>query len=169
MDSKPETGSYAVAFGTTYLLWLLLIEQWSRDELIAGFVVAAVAVVASGRRLAVLNGLKLSPTALLALAGYLGYFVVALIRANIDMARRVLSPSLPINPELVSVKTGLQSDLGRMLLANSITLTPGTLSVDFRGDELLVHWNDVPADCDIHLATQTIADGFERHIGGFLK
>jgi len=85
------------------------------------------------------------------------------------MARRILTPSLPLNPEVVEVKTELQSDLGRLLLANSITLTPGTLTVDVKDDRLLVHWVDCRPGTDLEQATQAIAAGFERHIKGFLK
>ena len=56
------------------------------------------------------------------------------------MARRVLSPSLPLSPEIVEVQTGLESSLGKLLLANSVTLTPGTLAVDVIDDRILVHW-----------------------------
>ena len=55
------------------------------------------------------------------------------------------------------------------MLANSITLTPGTLTVDVEGDALLVHWIDCPPGTDIATATQTIASGFERHLRGFLQ
>jgi multicomponent Na+:H+ antiporter subunit E len=95
--------------------------------------------------------------------------MATLIRANLDMARRVISPGLLINPCMVEVRTQLRSDLGRMLLANSITLTPGTLSVRVQDDHLLVHWIDSPRGIDIDAATRQIAEGFESHIRGFLK
>jgi multicomponent Na+:H+ antiporter subunit E len=81
----------------------------------------------------------------------------------------VLAPSLPIRPGVVRVRTGLQSHLGRLILANSITLTPGTLSVDVLGDTILIHWIDCPPEVDIEQATQAIVGSFERHISGFLK
>jgi multicomponent Na+:H+ antiporter subunit E len=61
------------------------------------------------------------------------YFIVFLwecIKANIDVAWRVLHPTLPIRPGTIKVKTDLKSDAGLTFLANSITLTPGTTSVD---------------------------------------
>jgi multicomponent Na+:H+ antiporter subunit E len=97
------------------------------------------------------------------------HFFRALVVANFDVARRVVSPSLPIRPAVVEVRTGLRSALGRMLLANSITLTPGTLTIDVEGDRLLVHWIDCPPGTDLAQATNAIAAGFERHIKGFLK
>ena len=95
--------------------------------------------------------------------------MIALVRANLDMARRVLTPALPLRPAMVQIRTSLRSDLGRLVLANSITLTPGTLSVDVDGDALVVHWVDCPPDTDMAAATQQIAGAFERHLRGFLE
>jgi multicomponent Na+:H+ antiporter subunit E len=80
----------------------------------------------------------------------------------------VLAPSLPINPGVVQVRTGLTSDLGRLLLANSITLTPGTLTVDVDADLLLIHWINCPPDVDMEEATRLIAADFEKHLAGFV-
>ncbi|MEW8586541.1 MAG: Na+/H+ antiporter subunit E, partial [Candidatus Thiodiazotropha sp.] len=77
--------------------------------------------------------------------------------------------SLPLRPGVVEVKTQLESSLGRLILANSITLTPGTLTVDLRGDSILVHWVDIPPGSDIESATRDITSKFERHLVGFVK
>ena len=70
------------------------------------------------------------------------------LAANLDLARRVLTPSLPIRPAMVLVSTSLRSDLGRLVLANSITLTPGTLT-----DEALL------SDSRDNLVAAMFADG----------
>jgi multicomponent Na+:H+ antiporter subunit E len=85
------------------------------------------------------------------------------------MARCVLSPSLPIRPGVVEVKTELKSSLGRLILANSITLTPGTLTVDLQGDSILIHWVDIPPGSDIESATRHVTSKFEQHLAGFVK
>ena len=100
---------------------------------------------------------------------YLVDFIIALVGANLDLARRVLTPSLPIQPAMVEIETSLQSDLGRLLLANTITLTPGTLSVDMDGNRLSVHWVYCPAGLDPEQVTQRIAGRFERHISRFVR
>jgi multicomponent Na+:H+ antiporter subunit E len=156
-------------FALVFLLWLLLTASLDFQEMGAGLLVALVVTLSSLGRLSIMDGLKLSPMALIHMARYLGYFFFSLIRANLDMARRVLSPALPINPAMVEVRTALKSDLGRMLLANSITLTPGTLTVDVIDDSLQIHWIDCPAGSDMEQITQSIAAGFEQRIGGFLK
>lgn len=160
---------YLLGFAVALLLWVLLTGSLRADELAAGVVVALAVTVVSGPRLAVLEGIRLEPTAPLHLVRYLGAFLVALVRSNLDVARRVLAPSLPLRPAVVEVATELRSPLGRLVLANSITLTPGTLTVDVQGDRLLVHWIDCPPDADLPASTRAIAAAFERHLRGFLK
>jgi multicomponent Na+:H+ antiporter subunit E len=162
-------GAYVLGFFASLLTWVLLTGTLAADEVLLGIVVSLVVVAASGQRLALLSGLRLSPLAPLHLLRYLGYFCVQLALSNLDVARRVISPALPINPGLVEVRTRLTSDLGRMLLANSITLTPGTITVEVEGDRLLIHWIDCPPGTDLESATQAIAAGFEQRISGFLK
>lgn len=60
-------------------------------------------------------------------------------KANIDVAKIVLSPSMKISPRMVRVKASQKTDVGIATFANSITLTPGTVSVDIAEDEILVH------------------------------
>lgn len=151
-----------------FILWILLTGSLALEELLIGIVVS-IGISLATPRSEIFSGFKLSPQAPLALARYLGRFFVALIKANLDMARRVLSPSLPLSPEIVEVQTGLESSLGKLLLANSITLTPGTLTVDVIGDRILVHWVDSSEGADLAKATRYITEGFEQHIKGFLK
>ena len=61
------------------------------------------------------------------------------IKANLDVARRIVAPSLPISPTVIRVKTSQKTELGRVIYANSITLTPGTISLAVRRDEIEVH------------------------------
>ena len=70
---------------------------------------------------------------------YVPWLIKQVVLANIDVARRILDPKLPIDPVVIRVKASQQSDLGRVVYANSITLTPGTVSVEIQGDEIAVH------------------------------
>ncbi|MCG7963956.1 MAG: Na+/H+ antiporter subunit E [Candidatus Thiodiazotropha taylori] len=151
-----------------FTLWMLLVGNLDTAEMAAGVVVALVVTLASRPHLSILAGLIISPSALLPLLRYLGTFIVALVQANLDMARRVLSPSLPLQPAVVEVETNLKSPLGRLILANSITLTPGTLTVDVQDEVLLVHWVDAPPGSDRLSTTKAITSKFEQHLKGFV-
>lgn len=72
---------------------------------------------------------------------YVLLFLWELLTANIDVAYRVLSPSMPIEPDVVEVPLRVESDLAVTTIANSITLTPGTLTMDYNDERnaLYVH------------------------------
>lgn len=92
---------------------------------------------------------------------YIPFFIFYCILANFDVAYRVLHPKLPIKPGIVKVKTTLSTLTGRVALANSITLTPGTLTVELTDDGYLyVHWINVTT-VDIEEATKKIVKRFE--------
>ena len=94
---------------------------------------------------------------------YLPMFLWECIKANLDVAYRVLHPQLPICPGIVKVKVELKTDIALTALANSITLTPGTMSVDIDKENgiLYVHWINVKTK-DIESATKIIAERFEK-------
>ena len=94
---------------------------------------------------------------------YIPVFIWECFKANVDVAYRVGHPDMPINPGIVKVKTTLKSDTGLTFLANSITLTPGTLSVDIDQNRgfLYVHWINVKSR-DTEQATKLIVSRFER-------
>ncbi len=145
-------------------LWLTL--TWSLDpqEVATGLVVSL--VVASVARSAVHSVTGCPGSILRRVAwslAYIPYLLRAIIAANIDVARRVVNPALPIRPGIVKVRTNLESPLGRLFLTSSITLTPGTLTVETSGRELYIHWIDVEAD-GIEEASERIVRGFERYL-----
>jgi multicomponent Na+:H+ antiporter subunit E len=70
---------------------------------------------------------------------YWSWLVVEIIKANVDVAKLIISSKTPITPTLLRVKASQTSDLGQVIYANSITLTPGTISVDVANGEILVH------------------------------
>lgn len=152
-----------------WLAWLLLAGTLAVEEVVAGALVSLLVTLLSGPHLAVYAGVRFTPDAVVHLIAFLAVFLRALVHANIDMARRVLSPSLPIRPAVVEVETQLQSALGKLLLTNAITLTPGTLSIDVEDNRVRVHWVDCPPGLDLHDKTAAIVSDFERHLTGFLK
>ena len=92
---------------------------------------------------------------------YLIIFIRELIKSNISVAWIVLTPSLPINPGIVKFKSKLKTDYAKMILANSITLTPGTLSIDIIDDTFYIHWMNVKTTNPEKAFTE-IAETFEK-------
>ena len=105
----------------------------------------------------------LSPKKIIYSLWYIIFLFIEIIKANLDVAFRVIKPVIRINPGIVTVKTKLKTAMGRMILANSITLTPGTLTVDIDGDTLYIHWIDV-TNMDEKAATEKIVASFEKYL-----
>lgn len=143
-----------------FAVWLLL--TWSVDwqEIIAGAVVSFVAAAAFGGRLPIEPRKLLNPARWFWLLVYIPVFVYQCFKSNVDVALRVLSPGLQIKPGIVKIRTRLTSEVGRVFLANSITLTPGTMSVELTGDVLYIHWIEVGSD-DPDTAARQIVGPFE--------
>lgn len=70
---------------------------------------------------------------------YWGWLVVEIFKANMDVAKCVLFPTRFLRPSMFTVTASQKTDLGKVIYANSITLTPGTVTVDLDGDQVMVH------------------------------
>ena len=70
---------------------------------------------------------------------YFSWLFIEIIKANIAVVRAVLSPDLAVSPTLTRIPLHQKTDIGKVMFANSITLTPGTVSVDIQDDHILVH------------------------------
>jgi multicomponent Na+:H+ antiporter subunit E len=156
-------GSVLLLFATLMLFWVLLNGSLATDMLIVGALASAVIAIVFRSHLAWFSELRLTPKALATTVAYVFYYLKELVKSNVNVALIVLSPSLPINPGIVTVRTKLKNPMGRMLLCNSITLTPGTLTVDMEGDLLHIHWVTVDSP-DIEGASQAIVAGFEHYL-----
>ncbi len=133
-----------ISFGT-WLLWSGIYQP-----LTVGFGVASCLFTAwLAARMGIIdeegNPVHLIPGLIL----YVPWLVWAIIKSNIDVAARILRPGLPISPRVFKVKCSQQNDLGRVVYANSITLTPGTVTIDVEGDELTVHALTAEAEADL--------------------
>ncbi len=73
------------------------------------------------------------------LPGYIVWLTLEVIKANIDVARRVLSPKMPISPTLARLPVPQRTNLCKVIYADSITLTPGTVSIELDEESVLVH------------------------------
>ena len=158
-----ETGAPVRLFAALLILWLLLNASLALDVVVIGVVVAALIAFFLNANLSYLSGYRLSGKSFVATLGFLGFFLMELVKANLNMAFIVLQPVLPIDPAIVRVRTALKNPTARLLLANAITLTPGTLSVEMKGEWLYIHWV-VAETADAEAATRAIAAGFERYL-----
>ena len=71
--------------------------------------------------------------------GYLVWLFKEIVKANVEVVRAVMSPELEVNPSLVKIPSSPNTEMGKTAFANSITLTPGTVSVEMTENEILVH------------------------------
>lgn len=166
---KKQSSPYVMTFLISLLLWLLLTASFAKDELISGVIIALVISLISAPKMKILNGLRIHVGFLFSLLRYMLYFFYALLKANLNLAKRVLSPDMKIHPRVVEINTTMQSDLGKLFLANSITLTPGTLTVDVYDNRMLVHWIDCPEHVDIEATTNAVVSKFEDYLKGFVR
>ena len=155
------------AFLVLWVIWIAL-SGFVLTEIIAGFVVALLLAAVIKKFVPYEFSLDLPVRLVKFVFIYIPLFVYKLVVANLQVARIVLSPSLPLNPGFVKIKTGLKGDVAKLTLANSITLTPGTLSVDVKEDEVFVHWVDVKGDSE-EVQKQEICGSFEKVLGGIFK
>ncbi|MFO7651987.1 MAG: Na+/H+ antiporter subunit E [bacterium] len=142
------------------LVWLVLVWTLHYQELVAGAVAALITALVFGAGLPLRPVKLLDPRRWFWLVIYIPVFVYQCLKSNIDVALRVLSPGLQLRPGIVKIRTALKSDIARVFLANSITLTPGTMAVDIVGDVLYIHWIEV-ATADPKAAAHAIIGPFE--------
>ena len=121
------------------LLWLMLSGHYTPLLLLLGLLsVLAVTIISSRMKLITYD----QPILQLYFIRFIPYgfwLLIQVIKSNIDVCRRILNPKLPISPRLISLKSSQSSSFARMVYANSITLTPGTISIDLDGSNIEVH------------------------------
>ena len=144
----------------TFVLWMLLF--WSVDPWVIGSGLFFALIVGTVLGVLYPDGLTqvLNPRRWLFFAIYIPYFLYYCLWANIDVAIRVIHPDVLIRPGIVKVRTTLKSEMAKTFLANSITLTPGTLTIDIDGQDLYVHWINIHTD-DATKRTAEICGRFE--------
>ncbi|MBL7151212.1 MAG: Na+/H+ antiporter subunit E [Candidatus Omnitrophota bacterium] len=155
--------SRIILFIIGFFIWMLLGWPFDLQHALVGIFAAALVAALTGDLFTRRPHHFTHISRYLWFAYYIFIFSWECLKANIDVARRVISPRLPINPGIVKVKTTLKSDTGLTFLANSITLTPGTFCVDIKPEEgsLYIHWIDVKSE-DTQEASRLIVEKFEK-------
>jgi len=154
-------------FLASFIVWCLLTCPWAHEagwdwhNTVVGLVAAALVAIIFSDALAIHPSRFVNPVRWFWFAAYIPVFVYYCLVANLHVMYLVLHPDLPISPGVVKVKTRLVSEAARTALANCITLTPGTLTVDVTSDGYLyVHWLVVEST-EMKAATHEIVERFE--------
>lgn len=158
---------YVATFLVLFTVYVLL-AGFVVQELILGALISLILTIVIAKYVNYQIDIKLPYRILVLVFVYIPVFIWQLLLANIDVARRVLSPKIPLNPGFVKVETDLTGDFAKLMLANSITLTPGTLSVDVNNQDLYIHTVDVKGTTAAENRTN-ISGLFEKILGVIFK
>ena len=147
----------------SFLVWIALTSIRDLQEVIAGLIVAALVSIVAGKFLITSEKSEHIVKRFFSAIKYLFKFLWEMAKANLHVAYIVIHPNLPIKPGIVKIKTKLTKDSAITVLTNSITLTPGTLTIDVNPEtrELYIHWIDVEST-DVEKNTKTIGGKFEK-------
>jgi multicomponent Na+:H+ antiporter subunit E len=122
------------------LFWLILIPSYTIENIVAGLLVCLGALWFSSELLIDEEQASIySKKGILLYVRYVYHLIIEIVKANIDVAKIVLSKNMDIQPHFFKVPLNIKKDLNKVIYANAITLTPGTLSVDIKDDYILVH------------------------------
>lgn len=162
-ESSNKIKAFIYIFILLIAIWVALTSNFEIQELIVGIVVS---LILSFALIGNYQNIGLPDITIKKIGFFIVYILVLakeVLVANLDVAYRVIHPKMPINPGIIIIKTELKQDLAKMILANSITLTPGTFTLDVSGDMLLIHWINVKTD-KTDEATKIIGEKFERYL-----
>ena len=152
-------GHFVILFG----FWLLLTFDLSSNNLIVGGI-AALLVSSYFGRFFIRRYRKIAdPRRYFWFIVYIVVFVWECLKANFDVAYRVLHPAMPIKPGIVKVRLALKTNIARTILASSITMTPGTITVDIIDDFIYIHWIYV-SSTEAAVYGEKVSGRFEKYL-----
>lgn len=158
---------YVATFLVLFSVWVLLAGT-ELYELAVGGVVSIILAVILSNLVSFTIDFKFPIRLLVFVFAYIPVFIYQLVLANLDVAYRVLSPKIPLNPGIVKVPSDLEGDFAKLTLANSITLTPGTLTIDVVDGDFYIHTVNVKGQTPEE-NKKNISSAFERLLGGIFK
>jgi multicomponent Na+:H+ antiporter subunit E len=158
-------GNRIIIFFTLFVAWILLTFTLSPVSLAVGVLVAG-AVSLTFKTCWTKNPSKFMQWRRFAMFfKFLAVFAFECVKANLDMAMRVLHPGMPLKPAILKVRTKCKTETSITFLSNFITLTPGTFTVDvdLASGHLFIHWINA-SSCDGQEAYKRIVEKFEKII-----
>lgn len=154
-------------FFVLFAIWLIL-TSFTVSEMIVGLLVSIVLASIISRMVSYEFNFSVFYKLFLFIFLYVPVFIYKMVLANIDVAKRVLSPKIPLNPGFVKIPINLKGEVGKLTLANSVTLTPGTLSIDADEDNLYIHWIDIKGVNEKDYK-EKVTGNFEKILGRIFK
>ncbi len=155
---------FTATAAASFVIYILLVMPLKSGELILGAAVALLSAAVLYKFLP-FDRRIFNPVRIVKGILYGPYFLWKMIVANIEIALIVISPVLKIKPSIVKGRTLLQSNEGKLLLTSSITLTPGTLSIDLKDDQVYIHRVKTDKTSDTETQEEVIHP-FEKFIKG---
>ena len=158
---------YVATFLVLYASYLAL-AGFHLQELLLGAIVSVALTFILAKHVNFTLDYRFPVRLLVFVFAYIPLFVWQLVLSNVDVAGRVLRLKIPLNPGFVKISTDLKGDFAKLTLANSITLTPGTLSVDIDGSDIYIHTVDVKGKTPEENRAN-ISEKFEKVLGVVFK
>jgi multicomponent Na+:H+ antiporter subunit E len=161
METKIK--SRIIVFVFALLVWFALTDIKNYQEVLIGIAISLLVTFLAGHFLITTEKSQHPVKRVIHFLFYILKFFWEMIKANLEVAYLVIHPMLPIKPGIVKIKTKLTKDSAITVLSNSITLTPGTLTIDINEQkkELYIHWIKVKT-FDTDEATEEIGNRFEK-------
>jgi len=168
---KEKISKFLLVFITLFMFWLLLVSSFRFNEIFVG-VISSLIVAYITYNLLIYGGVKdkLNPKKWFwAIIYFFYYWFYAEVKAHVDVIKRILHPKMPIKPGIVKVPYTMQTDFGIVCVANSITNTPGTVTIEVDESEkcYYVHWIWVVSP-EPKICHEEIISGFEKYVKRFL-
>ena len=131
---------FVLLFSSLAAFWLLLSGYWENPLLLGLGIGSALLVAWLGARMQRAGAKSLNMMLLLRLPSYFWWLALEIVKANLDVVKRIWRPDVyPISPSMDRLAVSQRTPVGRMIYAQSITLTPGTVAIEVAGGEVLIH------------------------------
>jgi multicomponent Na+:H+ antiporter subunit E len=162
---ETKTKSRIIVFVFALIVWFALTDIKDYQEALIGIGISLLVTFLAGQFLITTEKSQHPAKRFFHFLIYIPKFFWEMIKANLEVAYLVVHPLLPIKPGIVKIETKLTKDSAITVLANSITLTPGTMTVDVNKDkgELYIHWIKVKVE-ETESATKEISAKFEKSL-----
>ncbi len=129
---------YYRIIGIYLLFWMILSENAKAQTICIGIIICLLVTILNMKLMRITRQLIFKKN-IVAWISYTILLIKEILVSNFNVAKIVLSPKIVISPQIVTIKTKIKSDFHKTIFANSITLTPGTLTISMNGDKIAVH------------------------------